>query len=54
MNEIVEIFGILTGISLIITAILGFNIRKFGFKLHKIFAIITITFALIHFIIQKI
>jgi hypothetical protein len=54
MGELIEIAGIVTGFSLLITAILGFNIKKFGLKIHKIFAICTIIFALIHFILQKI
>lgn len=43
-------FGILTFIMLVITLIIGFNIKKFGFKAHKTSAIITVLLAIIHLI----
>lgn len=54
MNELYEYFGIAAIISLFITALSGFYMKKLGFKKHKIFAVITLAAALIHFILQKI
>ncbi|NLH40024.1 MAG: hypothetical protein GX445_08190 [Elusimicrobia bacterium] len=47
-------FGELAVIGLFVTAFLGFKIRKFGMKAHKISAITTIVCALLHVILQKI
>ena len=48
------IFGILTLTSLLITASLGVAMYKFKkpvFKYHKFFAVLTVTLAIIHFIL---
>jgi len=49
-----ETFGIIAIISLFVTAFMGFYMRKFGLKLHKTFAVITLMSAIVHFILQKI
>jgi len=54
MHEFIEITGYATGSLLLITLIVGFNIKKLGLKLHKILAILTIISALTHFVLQKI
>ncbi len=53
LYEIYKLFGIAAIISLIITVFLGFNIRRSGFKIHRFFALLTLTLAVIHFILQK-
>lgn len=51
---IYKYFGIAALIMLFITIFLGLNIRKFGFKIHKILAFATLILGLLHFIFQKI
>jgi len=41
-------FGVLAGISLILTAFFGFKIPKFGIRPHKMFFYLTIFFVLLH------
>lgn len=46
--------GILTYILLTFTIFLGLNVRKFGFKFHKIIAILTFLSATLHLILGAI
>ena len=41
-------FGVLGGVSLILTAYFGFRMAKFGLKPHKIFFYLTLAFVVLH------
>ncbi len=53
MISIYKYFGVAAFLSLSITIFLGFNIKRYGIKKHKFFAILTGIFAVIHLILQN-
>ncbi|MEW5950647.1 MAG: hypothetical protein GX447_08860 [Elusimicrobia bacterium] len=43
-------FGLAAGIFMTAAVFLGFNMRRFGIKKHKAFALLAFLFAILHFI----